>query len=190
MIYEFFKQGGYWMIPILVISVIGVAFILERGWYWLQLWLRADHRLRRRLVLGDRPAPGLKTRDPHASVLLTLVRNREDEDVALDRARSLVRESREHLKVLAIVAGLGSAMGLFGTVMGMRDSFKGVGLSDSSGILEGLYGALNTTVLGLFVYVTCYTAHAFFAQQSTNLGADLEEDLNQVRRALTKGKRR
>lgn len=174
------------MAPILAISVIGVAFILERGYYWVRLWLRADHRLRRRLVLGERPAPGTESRDPHAAVLLALVRNVEDEDVALDRARSLLRESREHLKVLAIVAGLGSAMGLFGTVMGMRESFRGVGLSDSGGILDGLYGALNTTVLGLFVYVTCYTAHAFFAQQSANLGADLEEDLNQARRALLK----
>jgi len=181
---EFLKQGGIWMYPILAVSVVGLMFILERAWFWFTLWLRRNPRLHRRLLRGERPAPGTRTRDPQAGVLLDLLTHPDDEALAVERARMLVRDSRAHLRVIGIAAGLGSALGLFGTVVGMSQSFQGVGLSDPSAIVQGLHGALNTTILGLIVYVLCYAAHAFFAQRSLNLRQDLEEDLNETRRAL------
>ena len=184
MIQQFIDEGGRWMYPILGVSVIGLMFILERAWFWLTLWMRQDLRLRRRLLNGQAPPPGARTNDPRAEVLLSLTSYPDDPDLALERAKMLVRDSKAHLKVLAIVAGIGSALGLFGTVVGMSESFRGVGLSNPGAIVTGLQGALNTTILGLVVYITCYAAHAFYAQQSVNLGMDLEEDLNQTQRAL------
>jgi len=184
LIYEFIQEGGPWMFPILGVSVFGLMFILERGWFWLLLWLRQDLRLRRRLLHGERPARGTRTRDPRAEVLLDLAVHPQDSDLAFERAKMLVRDSKAHLKVIGIAAGVGSALGLFGTVVGMSNSFRGVGLSDPQAIMNGLHGALNTTILGLVVYICCYVAHAYFAQKSLNLGQDLEEDLNQAHRAL------
>lgn len=184
MIQQFIEEGGRWMIPILGVSVVGLMFILERGWFWLTLWLRQDLRLRRRILHGQVPPPGTRTRDPRAEVLLDLANHPDDPDLALERAKMLVRDSKAHLKVLAISAGIGSALGLFGTVVGMSQSFRGVGLSNPGAIVSGLHSALNTTILGLVVYIVCYAAHAFYAQQSVNLSADLEEELNQARRAL------
>jgi biopolymer transport protein ExbB len=184
LIQQFIAEGGRWMYPILAVSVVGLMFILERAWFWLSLWMRQDLRLRRRILGGTTPPPGTRTRDPRAEVLMTLVTFPGDGDLALERAKMLVRDSKAHLKVLAISAGIGSALGLFGTVVGMSQSFRGVGLSNPGAIVNGLHSALNTTVLGLVVYIVCYAAHAFFAQQSVNLSQDLEEDLNQARRAL------
>lgn len=183
MIYKFLQEGGPWMLPILGVSVVGLMFILERAWFWLALWLRSDAGLRRRLLRGEAPA-GVETRDPRARVLLVLADRVDDPDRALDRARSLVRESRAHLRVLAIASSLGSSLGLFGTVVGMSASFGGVKLSDPGAIIGGLQTALNTTVLGLVVYLATYVAHAMFSQMSSNLGQDLEEELNETRRAL------
>jgi biopolymer transport protein ExbB len=184
LIYKFLSDGGVWMIPILGISVIGLAFVLERAWFWFTFWLRRDLRLRRRLLRGELPAPGTRTRDPHAAILLDLVNHPQDPELAVDRARMLVRDSKAHLKVLSHTAGLASALGLFGTVVGMSQSFGGVGLSNPTAIVMGLQTALNTTVLGLIVYLATYVAHAVFAQRSQNLMQDLEEDLNEARRAL------
>lgn len=184
MIYRFLVEGGFWMIPILGVSVVGTTFVLERVWFWFGLWLRRDMRLRRRLLRGELPPPGTRTRDPHAAVLLDLAAHPNDPDLAIDRARMLVRDSRAHLKVIAICSGLGSALGLFGTVVGMSESFRGVGLSNPGAIVTGLQTALNTTVLGLIVYLTTFVAHAWLAQKSANLSQDLEEDLNEARRAL------
>jgi biopolymer transport protein ExbB len=184
MIYRFIQEGGVWMWPILLVSVVGLMFILERTWFWATLWLKRDGRLRRRMLHGDVPAVSTRTRDPFAQVLLYVAHYPEDDDLPLEQAKILVRDSRAHLKVIAICSGLGSALGLFGTVVGMSASFRGVGLGDPGAIVRGLHGALNTTVLGLVVYVLCYAAHAFFAQQSVNLSQDLEEDLNTTRRAL------
>ena len=184
MIYKFVVAGGLWMLPILLVSVVGVTFILERSWFWLVLWLRRDDRLRRRLLRGEPPPAELRTRDAGAEVLLHLARNPDDEPLAVERARMLVRDSRANLKTISIAAGLGSPLGLFGTVVGMSRSFGSVSLSDQAGIVTGLKTALNTTVLGLVVYLTCFTAHALLAQQSVNLGQDLEEDLNELRRAV------
>ena len=185
MIYQFVVQGGPWMIPILLVSVVGLTFIMERTWFWLGLWVRRDDRLRRRLLRGEGVDPATqRTRDPRAEVLLELARHPQDEELALERARMLVRDSRANLKSSSISAALGSALGLFGTVVGMSQSFGAVSLSDPAGIVGGLKTALNTTVLGLIVYLAGYTAHAWLAQQSSNLSQDLEEDLNEVRRAL------
>ncbi len=184
MIQQFIDEGGRWMYPILGVSVLGLMFILERSWFWLLMWLRQDLRLRRRLLNGQTPPPGTRTSDPRTEVLLSLTTYPGDPNLALERAKMLVRDSKAHLKVLAISAGIGSALGLFGTVVGMSQSFRGVGLSNPGAIVSGLHSALNTTVLGLVVYIVCYAAHALFAQQSVNLGQDLEEDLNQAHRAI------
>jgi biopolymer transport protein ExbB/TolQ len=183
-IQQFIEEGGRWMYPILAVSVVGLMFILERAWFWFLLWTRQDLRLRRRLLHGHVPPPGTRTGDPRTEVLLDLVSFPDDPSLALERAKMLVRDSKAHLKVLAIAAGVGSSLGLFGTVVGMSSSFRGVGLSNPGAIVSGLHSALNTTILGLVVYIICYVAHAFFAQQSVNLGMDLEEDLNQTERAL------
>lgn len=189
MIQQFIEEGGHWMYPILAVSVVGLTFILERAWFWALLWMRQDLRLRRRLLHGQVPPPGTRTADPRTEVLLDLAAFPDDPNLALERAKMLVRDSKAHLKVLAIAAGVGSALGLFGTVVGMSSSFRGVGLSNPGAIISGLHSALNTTILGLVVYITCYVAHAFFAQQSVNLGMDLEEDLNQTERAMAAAKR-
>lgn len=185
MIYQFVVEGGPWMIPILLVSVVGLTFIMERTWFWLGLWARRDDRLRRRLLRGEGVDPATqRTRDPRTEVLLELARNPQDEELAVERARMLVRDSRANLKTISISAALGSALGLFGTVVGMSRSFGSVSLSDPAGIVTGLKTALNTTILGLVVYLSCYAAHAWLTQQSSNLSQDLEEDLNEVRRAL------
>lgn len=183
-IHEFIQQGGAWMYPILGVSVVGLTFILERTWFWIGLWLRRDLRLRRRLLHGETPARGTRTDDPCTEVLLDLATYPQDPDLALERATMLVRDSRTHLRILAITSGVGSSLGLFGTVVGMSRSFSGVSLSNPEVIVQGLHSALNTTIFGLVVYILCYVAHALFSQLSVNLGEDLEEDLNTARRAL------
>ena len=184
MIYAFLREGGPWMLPILGISVVGLTFMLERSWFWFMLWLRKDRRLRRQILQGNTPPPGARTQDPYAQVLVLLAQYPDDEELPLEHAQMLVRDSKAHLKTIAVCSGLGSALGLFGTVVGMSVSFRELGLSNAAGIIDGLQGALNTTILGLVVYVVCYAGHAFFAQQSLNLAQDLEEDLNVTRRAL------
>lgn len=183
LIYKFLVDGGVWMIPIIGVSVVALAFTLERAWFWLSMWMRGDVRLRRRLLRGEVPAPGTRTNDPHAVVLLDLAMHPHDPELATDRARMLVRDSKAHLKVLSHSAGLGSSLGLFGTVVGISRSFSGV-VDNSAAIVSGLQVALNTTVLGLIVYLLAYVAHAIFATKSANLAQDLEEDLNETRRAL------
>src|SRR5688500_93669 len=110
-------DGGFWMIPILGVSVIALMFTLERAWFWAALWLKRDVRLRRRIMRGEPLAPGIRSSDPHALVLLDLATHPSDPDLALDRARMLVRDSKTHLKVLNISSSLGSSLGLFGTVV-------------------------------------------------------------------------
>ena len=184
MIKQFLIDGGPWMLPVLALSVVGLMFILERAWFWIVLWFRRDAALRRRILQGDAPHATCRTSDPRAVVLLDLARNPEEPDEAMDRARALVRRSKQHLRTLAVTSSLGSSLGLFGTIVGMSSSFGGVRLSNPEVIISGLQTALNTTIFGLIVYLGCYVAHSFFSQLSANLGHDLEEDLNEARRAL------
>jgi biopolymer transport protein ExbB/TolQ len=184
MIKQFLVDGGPWMLPILALSVVALMFVLERAWFWIVLWFRRDPALRRRILLGDAPHPGARTGDPLAVVLLELARSPEEPDEAMDRARALVRRSKQHLRTLVVASSLGSSLGLFGTVVGLSASLGGVRLGSPDAITAGLQTALNTTIFGLLVYVGTYVAHAVFSQLSANLGHDLEEDLNEARRAL------
>ena len=50
--------------------------------------------------------------------------------------------------------------------------------------MHGLESALNTTIVGLVVYLGCFTAHTVYSQWSSGLSRYLEEELVQARRAV------
>jgi biopolymer transport protein ExbB len=179
-VYTFVTDGGAFMLPILGASVIGLALVLERVFYWLRLTSSRDRGLRRRLLDGDAPPPGQTVTDPVARVLLEALRRPDDLGVASARAEVIVRESKAYLGLLRLMAGAAALAGMLGTAIGLREAFRGATDPIKQGTL--LANSLHATILGLGVFLAAYVATAFFHGLSGRLARELDDNLDEVAR--------
>lgn len=173
---ELVKAGGWPMIPLLALTVIGLAIVIERFW-----------SLRRSVVLP--PGLGeevrawamrgplepvhidsLRQTSPLGALLAAAldVRNRP-RDVIRERledtGRHLVHRMERFLNALGTIATAGPLLGLFGTVVGMIQMFLGIldhGVGDVNQLAGGIGNALVCTATGMIVAVPALAFHRHF----------------------------
>ncbi|MEG3191626.1 MotA/TolQ/ExbB proton channel family protein [Lysobacter sp. D1-1-M9] len=173
---ELVKAGGWPMIPLLLLTIVALAIILERAW-----------TLRRRSVLppelGEevrawasrgRLDPthieSLRNTSPLGSLLAAAldVRHRPRELVRErieDVGRHLVHRMERYLNSLGTIAASGPLLGLFGTVVGMIQMFLTIGdqgLGDANQLAGGIGKALVCTATGMIVAIPALMAHRWF----------------------------
>ncbi|MEZ0227080.1 MAG: MotA/TolQ/ExbB proton channel family protein [Planctomycetota bacterium] len=180
MVFRFVTDGGSFMLPILGASVVGLALILERAFYWLRIAGSRDSSLRRRLLDGETPPPGQTITDPVARVLLEAVRRPDDLGVASARAERIIRESKAYLGFLRLMAGAAALVGMLGTAIAAREAFRTAADATRQGTL--LANALHATILGLAVFLAAYVATAFFHSLSSRLARELDDNLDEAAR--------
>lgn len=180
-LFEFLKASGMLVIPLVVCSVISMTFILERFFYWGLFWIRKDEDARRRILTGTDTRLG-RCRDRVAEVLKVYMDRPNDPAIAKIEAERLMRESRAYLKVLTWIANLSTSLGLLGTVVGVSMSLKH--LDDPAKLTAGLSVALNTTIIGLVIYLITYTFLTWFTSRSTKLSQELKELLTEAKRSI------
>src|SRR5260221_13344364 len=85
---------------------------------------------------------------------------------ALERAEAIVTaELKRGVSSLATIGSTGPFVGLFGTVVGIINAFKGIANEKSTGlgaVAGGISEALVTTALGLFVAIPAVWMYNFF----------------------------
>lgn len=181
MIWKFMLEGGWCMVPIVACSVVGLALILERAWYWVGLRLRRDDGLRRDLLALDLDdARVAASGDPFCHAVHRLLKAPGDPAVATTYVESVLRETKESLPVLNIIAGVSCSLGLIGTVLGVSLAFEALARGRAEELALALSVALNTTVLGLIVYLPVYIASSVYVTLSNRLGFEIEQGLNQA----------
>ncbi|MDQ3617275.1 MAG: MotA/TolQ/ExbB proton channel family protein [Pseudomonadota bacterium] len=173
---ELVKAGGWPMIPLLVLTVVALAIILERAW-----------TLRRKSVLPPElgsevrawaargkldPAhiESLRKTSPLGALLAAAldVRQRPREQVRErieDVGRHLVHRMERYLTSLGTIAAAGPLLGLFGTVVGMIQMFLTIGdsgLGDVNQLAGGIGKALVCTATGMIVAIPALMAHRWF----------------------------
>lgn len=179
---QFFKDGGVVMYPLLVLSVLALAAILERTLYWVlnssSRELAALDRYARLVIEGERDAAG-KLASKDASPVGSLVRWAHEHpgggyDGALVRVESLrPRIERFGSFLSAVIAGA-PLLGILGTVVGIIESFDLLGaassVSDPTLIAGGIAQALYTTAAGLTIaLVAMFPASVFRARAAMTL---------------------
>jgi biopolymer transport protein ExbB len=183
-IVAFLKASGVLVIPLLACSVIAMTFILERSFYWILVWWRKDWKARQHIMLGDTHLS--RSPDRVAEVLRAVVTHPHEPSIANVEAERVLRESRRFLKVINWVATLSTSLGLLGTVVGVSLALKD--LNDPSKLTPALAVALNTTILGLVIYLVTYSFASWFSSRSNKYGAELKELMIETRRyALDRG---
>src|SRR4030066_496434 len=173
---EFFLKGGALMYPLLLCSVLTIAYGMERGYHYLRPGRGGGSVDRVRSLAGrgefdDALALAEGTPGPVAAVLTEALRNRARDAAALEESVSLkgsieLRRLTRNLHVLELTGRMSPLLGLLGTVLGMVEAFKRVasaqGSVDPSPLAGGIWEALITTVAGLCVAIPALVLHHLF----------------------------
>ena len=171
-------QGGFLLIPILLLSLAAVFLIVERALYYWQV--REPERDLAGSVLGALPitAPaelaatlGNKI-SPEAQVIRAALSSaggiaRPEQRRTLDSV--VVREItalERNVPYLQSIANVATLLGLLGTVLGMIVSFvnlRAAGSADLTVLSGGIAQALITTAAGLTVAIPSTLFHHLFS---------------------------
>jgi len=186
---HFFTSGGFFMLPLLICSLISVTFIL----------LRAKALLRNAVLPAslqeavDRFRPGepvdrlrrLTAEDESAlaRVVDVALQHRngtktEAVEAVQIRARHELVRLESGLVVLEVIIGIAPLLGLLGTVSGLVSVFAHLGEAnaapDPRGIAMGIAEALNTTIAGLAIAIPSLIGHSYFSKKIEVMAVEME----------------
>ncbi len=202
--FEFFRAGGVFMIFLVATSVIGLAFVIERGLAlrWGKVIPpdveRAAQRCQAPEDLTDLREVCEARPSSFSRLLLTahehLHRPRQENIDAIEtRARHEVLELERGLVVLEIVVGIAPLLGLVGTIHGLIRLFGDlgrVGLADNAVLAAGIAIALNTTLMGLLIAIPALVAWSYYNKKVETLTVEMETLCDEfIRRYYSSAKR-
>jgi len=187
--WSFLHDGGYFMIPLSICSIIGMMAILFK---FLSLAHKRvipdalardveafDHRItegRSEAVVRQLQA-GQSTL---ARLCAVAIKHRGKTLAEITRAvESAAREEAVHLHsgvgVLDVLVTIGPLLGLLGSASGLVFIFKDLGdTTDHALVAHGIAVALHTTIFGISIAVVCIIAHSYFIRRIEKLTVRLE----------------
>ncbi len=186
---EKYVQGGNFMHGLLLASIIGLVFIIER------LFTLFRARVNVRKLMGDviktLHSEGVdaamkvceRTRGPIAAILHSgLLRAGRGPDAvkeAIETAGSIETSFLERgLVAIATVAQVAPLLGFLGTVSGMISAFAAIAAAEQVSakvVPSGIEEALITTATGLMIAIPASIGHSFFVSQIDRFVLEMEE---------------
>jgi biopolymer transport protein ExbB len=174
MVIDLIIKGGPIMIPIILLSIIALALILERVWtLWrvrldigqfaqeIFLYLERGHFQKALERCG-------KVRHPIADVfklgILNRLMKREELEKMLEReGNEQIHDLERYLGGLIVIIGVEPMLGFLGTIVGLIKAFMAWEQLGSnitvSALAAGIYQAMITTATGLIVAIPYYVIY-------------------------------
>jgi len=198
-LWETFLAGGVLMWPILISSIIGLAFIFERAFSLREKVVvpkgtakaiadavRQGNTEEARRLCEQRPsaltrvlAAGLSAAEGTMDEVLT----------AMEEAGEREQWHMERFnRPLSIVTSVAPLLGLLGTVQGMIMSFDVVArkgaMGDPRQLAAGVATALLTTFAGLMVAIPCYCFYHYYRDKIDRMIVQIEDAASHLADAL------
>jgi biopolymer transport protein ExbB len=168
--FELFDKGGPVMWPLLFLSILAIATIIERLWFWISLLAKEREIVHRVVDAGSSQQWELATQlakqerqKPIGRFLYApLKRDNPDPEtfkLALEAAASdEISLMRRGDKILESVIAISPLLGLLGTVLGLIRSLNGIKLGDlgtsaANNVTLGLSESLISTAAGMIVAI-------------------------------------
>jgi biopolymer transport protein ExbB len=187
--FEFFRAGGPVMFFLVLTSIAGATFIIERGL-----------ALRRKKVIPPEVEDAVerctsnpgdaafveRTCQAHPSPISNLLLlahehldwpKQENTSAIETRARHEVTKLERGLVILEIIVGIAPLTGLVGTLHGLITLFASLGnagVTDNSALAKGISIALNTTLMGLIVAIPSLIAWSYYSKKVDTLAIEME----------------
>lgn len=198
--FDLFHQGGFIMYPLLIFSILAWTI----GIYKIALLAKFKKQYQSvnssfhsaissnkvddlKSILSNGPAMVAR---PH-EVLLT----KAPKDVLNERIGRRLAETntelKQHLWVLGSISASAPFVGLFGTVVGIMESFKAIGITGKSGfsvVAAGISEALIATAAGIMVAVVALLFYNFLQSRVNTLAQDFRIKLEELVDMLTEPK--
>ncbi len=182
-------NSGYTLAVIALSSLVAVAVAVER---LIAMWsFSSDAR-----VLHEQVAKGL-LRGDHAQARAACERSRsmaadiylagfaryaqgarDRFEGAVDRERAnVLLKLKNHLWMLGTVGTISPFVGLFGTVIGIKNAFSAMAAAGTGGftvVADGISGALVSTAAGIMVAVLAVVLYNYFQARIGRMSAELK----------------
>ena len=204
--YSILLSAGWPIWPLLIISIIGLAIVIERAWYLRQIHIFPKDSLES--VFGLANAISLKKTvseaeittisqlSPVGPLFACALREKmagSSADDALEELQASAQTSwlklERYLGALATIATVAPLLGLFGTVVGMIEIFgsQGVingGAGNPQQLAHGISVALYNTAFGLLIAIPALAAWRGLRAMANQRQHECEEFTRQLFKKL------
>lgn len=202
---ELVKAGGWPMLPLLLLSAVALAIIVERFWTLRRsqvlppgLGREVRDWVGRGSQLDPAHIESLRGNSPLGTLLASVLDMRhhpreEMRERVEDVGRHLAHRMERYLNALGTIAGIGPLLGLFGTVVGMIQMFLGimdVGVGDVNELAGGIGKALVCAAAGMVVAVPALMFHRYFRGRIDGYIVEMEHEAIALMDALDPRNRR
>jgi len=192
---EAFKEGGWGMWPILILSIFSVGLMVDRFVYLFRATIdkREFMGLMQKLLAQGNVAQAIKVCSGTSKPLTRIVQaglmkvNRSDAEVQAAMDEMALREMpliERRTGYLAMIGNVATLAGLLGTIVGLIHSFSAVGGVDPSQkatlLAKGISEAMNCTAFGLLVGILSLLGFSVLNGKTQSLLDDINEVTSQV----------
>ena len=203
--YSILLSAGWPIWPLLFISIIGLAIVLERSWYLRQINIFPKdsletafglcNQLLNQKSLLDTQINDLAQLSPASPLLACVLReklNGSSAEGALEELQAVAQTTwfklDRYLGILATIATIAPLLGLFGTVVGMIEIFGSQGAINGAGspqqLAHGISVALYNTAFGLLIAIPALAAWRGLRAVATQRQRECEEFTRQLFKKL------
>jgi biopolymer transport protein ExbB len=176
-IVRFFQNGGFFMFPILIVLLVGLAIAFER-WVHLKGVRNANQKMWDSLYPALEQGEFDKAREianeDKSSMAQMLgmglarqgaVRRREDIEIAMEESMmETIPQLEKRTPLLALLANIATLFGLLGTIMGLISAFGAVSTASpaekASLLAASISEAMNCTAFGIMSAIPLLLLHA------------------------------
>jgi len=188
-IYDFYMQGGFFMHPILICSIISLAIFMERLWSLRRknvISYPLLQNLERLLKDGKHSEAVSLCKADNSSMSRIFMTGIKNFSKKRERLKDVLEGigSREaaslgkYIEGLATIANVSTLLGLLGTISGMIKIFAAIShdVTVNPAVLAGgISEILNATAFGLAVAIPTSIFYKFLTGKADALVAEMEE---------------
>ena len=173
------------MWPILIVSIIALAVVLERIFWWLGRWMRRDPKRIEKVFTaienGDVAEASRLSRGSRDPVLRMMWNGLNHQHASLQGALQVaagieIKRAGRFLVVMDTLVTLAPLLGLLGTITGLMKAFGSLGNEEIAvvSVTGGIAEALIATACGLGIAIFALIPFNFFTSRVSNLEFELQ----------------
>jgi biopolymer transport protein ExbB len=199
--YSILLSAGWPIWPLLLISIIGLAIVIERAWYLRQVHIFPKDSLEtvfglantisQQKIVPEAEIAGISQLSPVGPLFACALREKasgSSSDSALEElqasAQSTWLKLERYLGALATIATVAPLLGLFGTVVGMIEIFGSQGIGSPQQLAHGISIALYNTAFGLLIAIPALAAWRGLRAMANQRQHECEEFTRQLFKKL------
>jgi len=195
-----FKEGGWGMWPILLLSIFSVGLIIERFVYLVRASMdkRQFMGLMQKLITQGNVAQAIKVCSGTSKPMTRIVQaglmkvNKSNAEVQAAMDETALREKpliEKRTGYLAMIGNVATLAGLLGTITGLIRAFAAVAGVDpaqkATMLAAGISEAMNCTAFGLLVGIISLLCFSILNGMTQALLDDIDEVVAQVMNLIT-----